>query len=217
MPQVVEPDAGKRCVGELANPIPVSAYRAAMARHPCLSLWKRQEQKRRLKKPPLLPSQQGASIGRDTSCRRRVLSGCRAGRQIRCASRSLARGNRRPRKDHEHSPHLGSRGHQNNSPLRRNKVRQRQRQPCRPRRHLRYQRRTRRTRPAAFDDAQLPHRSRGSAGDRPVPRHSRLTVRCRLARTNRRRAMPYKRRQKPRGQPSLHVSWTFSVCQRTPR
>jgi hypothetical protein len=167
------------------------------------------------KKPPLSPRLYGASIGRDTSCRRRVLSWCRAGSELRCASHSLAWGSRKSRKDHPSSTALlGSKVRQSNSPFRHSKVRQRQRQPCRPRRHLRYQRRTQ---PAGFVAAQHPQRSGASAGDRPVPGHSRLTVRCRLARTKRRRTMPHTRRQKLREQPFLYVSWTFSVVQRIPR
>jgi hypothetical protein len=153
-----------------------------------------------------------SSIGRDTSCRRRVLSWCRAGSESRCASYSLAWGSRKSRKDHPSSTALlGSKVLQSNSPFRHSKVRQRQRQPCRPRRHLRYQRRTQ---PAGFVAAQHPQRSGASAGGRPVPGHSRLTVRCRLAQTKRRRTMPHTRRQKLRGQPFLYVSWTFSVVQR---
>jgi hypothetical protein len=174
----------------------------------------RQEQKRRLKKPPLSPSPYSAAIGRDTSCRRRVLSWCRAGRQSRCASRSLVRGSRKPRKGHARTAHPGSKDHQSNSPPHHSKVRQRQRQPCRRRRHLRDQRRTQ---PAGFVAVQHPQRSRVSTGDRPVPGRSRLTVRRRLAQTKRRRTMPHTQRQKLQGQPFLYVSWTFSLVQRTPR
>jgi len=71
----------------------------------------------------------------------------------------------------------------------------RQRRPWRPPPRLRRRRHTR-TRPAGSAAAQHPQRSRGSAGDRPVPARSRLITRHRVARTSRRRAASHKQRSK---------------------